>query len=213
MKNKILILSVIIISIFILYILSSSKNIIKKQEKFYNDIPITTNNAINITNNVITIPNDVATSYSITTQLANLLNISSRRITNLAFSKEIINGQINIFFNILEYNFLEKHTGEIDLATAQQMLQNLTAKKQIIININGNTVLVNYITDPIGLNTATSESLAYSPNAKYFNNTKLLDIANYAKQVYDTIPNDDDTMTKFLSLGIDSDSMKVIIKN
>lgn len=203
MKNKIIIISIIFIAILILYILSSSKNILQKQEKFYNDI---------ISDNKITISNDAVTSYSITSQLANLLNISSRRITNLMFSKQIINQQINIFFNILEYNFLEKNTGEIDLKTAQKVLQNLTEKNQLIININGNLVLVNYVTDPTGLNNSTDGSLNYYPNSKYFNNTKLLDIADYAKQVYDTIP-EDDTMTKFLSLGIDSDSMKVIVKN
>ncbi len=196
MKNTYL-LVIVIVLLILLYILCLSKNIIKKQEKF-ND-------------SAIPISNDAGTSYSILTQIANLLNISSRRIDNLAFSKQIINGQINVFFNILEYNFLEKQIGEIDADTAKKTLENLVAKNQLIINIGNTTVIVSYVNDPTGLNASVIGSSVYTPNSKYFNNTKLLDIADYAHQVYDTVPKDE-TMTNFFTLGIDSDSLKLVVK-
>lgn len=202
MKNNTYLLIIVITSIVLLYILCVSKNIIKKQEKF---------NDNQNDSGKITIPNDAATSYSITSQIANLLSISSRRISNLAYSTEIINGQMSVYFTILEYNFLEKHTGEIDTNTAQQILQNLIAKNQFIMIINGTTVVVTVVNDPNGLKNSVIGSSAYTPNSRYFNNTKLLDIADYAHQVYDTIPKDE-SMTKYFTLGIDSDSLKLVVK-
>lgn len=202
MNKNTYLLVIVITSIIILYILCVSKNIIKKQEKF---------NDNQNDSNTIDVPNDATTGYSIALQIANLLTISTRRISNLAYSKKITNGQMNVYFNILEYNFLEKNIGEIDLATVQQTLQNLIARNQFVIYIGGIPVLLNVVNDPIGLNTSVIGSSAYTPNAKYFNNTKLLDIADYANQVYDTIPKDE-TMTNFFTLGIDSDSLKLVVK-
>ena len=77
--------------------------------------------------------------------------------------------------------------------------------------INGTTVVVTVVNDPNGLKNSVIGSSAYTPNSRYFNNTKLLDIADYAHQVYDTIPKDE-SMTKYFTLGIDSDSLKLVVK-
>lgn len=186
----------IVILCLALYILCSTDKFIIK-DKFDNT-------------NIINLDNDASTSYSISSQIANLLGISNRRISNLAYGKQIINGELNVFFKILDYNFLEKHTGEIDATTAEDNLKKLLAIHQLIVNINNKTILLNLVNDSSGLNKTNTDNLEYSIDSKYFNNDKLLDITNYIHQVYDTVPKDE-SMTNFFTLGIDKDNLEVKI--
>jgi hypothetical protein len=157
-------------------------------------------------------------STQLTTGIATLLGVSLRRITNVDYSGDISTQSLAVSFTVLDPNLLESGNGELAAASIANNANNLFTQGNFIIPINGVNVRltkanqasnvndannannvndVNDVSTIIGLGSTTMEP------STYFNNKGLLDTANYAIQVYDTVPVDS-AATRFFTLQPDS---------
>lgn len=223
---KLLLLIVIIfITISIFNIIISRNNVIKKYipEKFdiidsstnnTQSLPSTTQYIMPTVQNTISISKNSSTELNIITQIASLLNITNRRIQNLTYASSIINGQLDVSFDIAEPNFIESHTSSISTTDAIQTLNALIATHKFLITINGSQALVNKTSIPqvnrgdINISDMQNNANSTTPTnleelSRYFNNNSLLTVADYAKNIYDTVPNDS-SVSRFYKLSIDT---------
>ena len=150
-----------------------------KIENFDNSIPTTTAN--------------IAISSQLTTAIANMIGVSPRRISNLSYTGDISKHQLNVSFTILEANLTELSNNEMKEVDATNFSNGLFKSENFIININNQSILLNQNQTN---NTSTT-------TANYFNNTSLIAIANYAKNKYISVPNND-SLTNFYKLDIDN---------
>ena len=134
----------------------------------------------------------VPISTQLTTEIARVLGISIRRITNIKFAGDIMTGKLQSSFSILDANYSETLNNEQSATDAGVMANNLITTNMFIVNINGFSVkLSNMIPTPT------------IPN-DFFNNKGLLDIATYAKNKYNVVPIDA-SLTNFYTLNITPD--------
>ena len=159
---------------------------------------------------IITIPQTTTPAALISTQLttgiATVLGVSVRRITNLNYSGDISTQTLAISFTVLDPNLIETSKNELPAVAAANNANALFTQGNFIVPINGINVRLTKInqnsngsngSNGIGNSTPTTDP------ASYFNNKGLLDSANYARQVYDTVPIDS-AATRFFTLQPDS---------
>jgi len=135
-------------------------------------------------------------STQLTSQLADKLGISIRRIQSLDFTGDLANHTLAVTFTILEPNIIETSKGEPNAASAANIANTLFTSNQFTVDINGDTITLTKI------NTDTNTSTASKELSDFFNNKALLDSAAYARKVYDAVPMDE-SATKFFILKPD----------
>jgi uncharacterized membrane protein len=133
-------------------------------------------------------------SIQLTDQISLKLNISIRRIQNLAFSGNLSNQSLNVSFTILEPNLIETANGEPNAQTAASTANNMFNRNNFIVKINNVNVRLN--------RTNEQENTSINDMSSYFNNTGLLDIMDYSQQKYIQVPNDL-SLTRFYNLTLD----------
>lgn len=161
--------------------------------------PQTTAPQINISNALI--------STQLTIGIASILGVSVRRITNLDYSGDINKQSLAVSFSILDPNLIEASKNELSAVKVANNANDLFSKGNFIIPINGINVKLTKINqnsnyDNINSNSNNSDMQEIN-YANYFNNKGLLDTANYAKQIYDTVPVDS-AATRFFTLQPDN---------
>jgi len=143
---------------------------------------------------ITTIPNiktDMPISNQIISEVSRVLNISQRRITNLIYKGDISEGRLNVIFIILDPNPTEVGKKEKNAKDSAILANTLTKSGTFKIFINGISITL------YKLNKSNKDINVF------FDNTSLLDIADYSKNKYISIPNDD-SLTKFYKLNIDN---------
>jgi len=145
-------------------------------------------------------------STELTTGIAKVLSVSVRRITNLNYIGDIGTQSLAVSFTVLDPNLIETSKKELPAVNAANNANALFTQGTFIVPINGVNIRLTKINqtnngsntgDDIGNNTSTIDP------AVYFNNKGLLDTANYARQVYDTVPVDS-AATRYFVLQPDS---------
>lgn len=170
-----------------------------------------------------TTPTPTGTPYStqLTMQIANKLGISVRRISNLTYTGDIGKRDISVSFTILDANLIESATREPDTATTATLANKLFQDNTFNVIINGLSIPLKKKNTTASDSSSSSSSSSGSSSrsggsvskpgmvgmdsakADFFNNKGLLDTAKYAKQVYDTVPVDENA-TRFFTLKPDS---------
>jgi hypothetical protein len=143
-----------------------------KNESFYNEPTI----------------NNSQISDQLTNEIAKVLKISKNRINNFNYNGDMSTGQLNVSFVIKEPNTLSNEQSSKNTAILSNELMN---KGQFKVTINGILVTLSKI-----------PSTNRSGGSNYFDNTGLLTISNYAKNKYNSAPNDE-SLTKFYTLEYD----------
>jgi len=128
-------------------------------------------------------------SDQLTNEIGRILNISKNRISNLIYNGDITTGKLNVSFIIQDPNTLSNEQTSKNCAI---LSNNLMSNGQFIVTLNGLPVVLSKIP-----NTSTSGG------NNYFDNIGLLTISNYAKNKYNSAPNDE-SLTKFFTLGFDN---------
>ena len=134
---------------------------------------------------------DIPISTQLTSEIARVLNISKRRITNLLFEGDVSSGVLQAIFIILEPNSNELGKQEKPAKDYAIIAATLFNNGQFKVFING---------IPIKL---TKLKIAKESVNNFFDNTGLLDISKYSINKYNSVPNDD-SLTKFYKLDIDT---------
>lgn len=138
----------------------------------------------------------------ISTQLINeisrILQISSRRITNLIYNGDYTNQQLNVSFTILEPNINEASKNEKNANDSAMIANNLITKNAFNVTIDGINVSLFKINK-----TTKSKINNIVAIDTYFDNHGLNEISTYAKNKFTSSPNDA-SLTKFFKLDIDS---------
>lgn len=138
-----------------------------------------------------TIKPDIPISNQIISEASRVLGISQRRITNLIYKGDISAGRLNVIFIILEPNPIELAKNEKNAKDAAILANTLTKSGTFKVFINGFSITL------YKLNKSNKDINVF------FDNTSLLDIADYSINKYISIPNDD-SLTKFYKLNIDN---------
>lgn len=152
-------------------------------------------------------PSSIPYSTQLTMQIANKLGVSLRRISNLNYTGDINKRDISVSFTILDANLLESANKEQDTATVASIANKLFQDNTFTVMINGLSIPLKKINSSI-----TSASNSSNAHLDFFNNKGLLDTVKYAKQVYDTIPLDENA-TRFFTLKPDSNFNLVPVLN
>ena len=132
-------------------------------------------------------------SIQLTIEIARVLHISPRRITNLKFTGDISKRQLNVSFTILEANLTELSNNEMKTVDVINLSDGLFNAGNFIIIINNKSILLNKIQPTV---TPTN-------TINYFDNKALITIANYATNKYISVPNNA-SLTNFYKLDIDN---------
>lgn len=133
-------------------------------------------------------------STQLTSEISRILSISPRRVINLTFTGDIANLQLSVSFNILEPNIIEFSNKEKNATDTAALANSLFASSKFLVIINNNTIILNKINDTVDNPSATNNP---------FDNTGLLDLANYSKNKYTSAPTDA-SLTNFFKLDIDN---------
>jgi len=191
----------------------------KINESFDNpdDSTITTTIPVTTTTPQTTIPAELI-STQLTTGIASSLGVAVRRITNLNYTGDISTQTISVSFTVLDPNLIETSKNELAAVAAANYANALFTQGNFIVPINKiNVRLTKMNENSTGSNASNMSNASNVSNrsntkgtsipimdpASYFNNKGLLDTANYAKQVYDTVPVDS-AATRFFTLQPDS---------
>ena len=169
-------------------------------------------------------------STQLTTGIASLLGVSVRRITNLNYFGDLSTQTLAVSFTVLDPNLIESSKNEMTAVYVANNANALFNQGNFVVPINGVNMRLtkmnqsntqanqtNNNTKTLNLNPTMNTEYMSSANkinevgtstptldpASYFNNKGLLDTANYARQVYDTVPVDS-AATKFFTLQPDS---------
>jgi hypothetical protein len=143
-------------------------------------------------------------STQLTTGIASSLGVSVRRITNLNYSGDISTQTLAVSFTVLDPNLIETSKNELAAVAAANYANALFTQGNFIVPINKINVRLTKMNQTS--NVSNVSNMIGTPTmdpASYFNNKGLLDTANYAKQVYDTVPVDS-AATRFFTLQPDS---------
>jgi hypothetical protein len=149
-----------------------------------------------------TIPAELI-STQLTTGIASSLGVSVRRITNLNYTGDIGTQTLAVSFTVLDPNLIETSKNELAAVAAANYANALFTQGNFIVPINKINVRLTKINENKNENNTIATSIPIMDSASYFNNKGLLDTANYAKQVYDTVPVDS-AATRFFTLQPDS---------
>jgi hypothetical protein len=176
----------------------------KINESFDNpdDSTITTTIPVTTTTPQTTIPAELI-STQLTTGIASSLGVSVRRITNLNYTGDIGTQTLAVSFTVLDPNLIETSKNELAAVAAANYANALFTQGNFIVPINKINVRLTKINENKNENNTIATSIPIMDSASYFNNKGLLDTANYAKQVYDTVPVDS-AATRFFTLQPDS---------
>lgn len=176
----------------------------KINESFDNpdDSTITTTIPVTTTTPQTTIPAELI-STQLTTGIASSLGVSVRRITNLNYTGDISTQTISVSFTVLDPNLIETSKNELAAVAAANYANALFTQGNFIVPINKINVRLTKMNENKNENNTIGSSIPIMDPASYFNNKGLLDTANYAKQVYDTVPVDS-AATRFFTLQPDS---------
>lgn len=136
-------------------------------------------------------------STQLTTEIANKLGVSVRRIQGVTFSGDIANLTLSVGFTILEPNLIESANKEPNATNAAITARSLFVNNQFYVPVNGVNIRLSRIN-----NTDTGSAPKLNPE-DFFNNKGLLDSADYAKQVYNAVPVDS-AATRFFTLQPDA---------
>jgi hypothetical protein len=172
------------------------------------DSTITTTMPVTTTAPQTTIPAELI-STQLTTGIASSLGVSVRRITNLNYTGDIGTQTLAVSFTVLDPNLIETSKNELAATAAANYANVLFAQGNFIVPINKINVRLTKLNQNSNVSNASNGSTAIGTSipimdpASYFNNKGLLDTANYAKQVYDTVPVDS-AATRFFTLQPDS---------
>lgn len=145
-------------------------------------------------------------STQLTTGIATMLGVSVRRITNLNYSGDISTQTLAVSFTVLDPNLIEASKNELPAVAAANNANTLFTQSNFIVSINGINVRLTKMNQNSNENNESNGIGNSTPTidpSTYFNNKGLLDSANYARQVYDTVPVDS-AATKFFTLQPDS---------
>jgi hypothetical protein len=167
-----------------------------------NDSTITTTIPMTTTTPQTTIPAELI-STQLTTGIAAVLGVSVRRITNLNYTGDIGTQTLAVSFTVLDPNLIETSKNELAAVAAANYANALFTQGNFIVPINKINVRLTKINENRNENNTIGTSIPILDPASYFNNKGLLDTANYAKQVYDTVPVDS-AATRFFTLQPDS---------
>ena len=127
----------------------------------------------------------------LTREIARVLGISQRRITNLIYAGDPTSN-LKVSFTILERNLIESANDEIKTDDAITLYINLFSTNTFFVNINGN-----YIS--LSRNTATMPT----NKGMYFDNIGLKTISKHANEIYMSPVPTDAVLVNFYKLGID----------
>ena len=176
----------------------------KINESFDNpdDSTITTTIPVTTTTPQTTIPAELI-STQLTTGIASALGVSVRRITNLNYTGDIGTQTLAVSFTVLDPNLIETSKNELAAVAAANYANALFTQGNFIVPINKINVRLTKMNENKNENNTIATSIPIMDSASYFNNKGLLDTANYAKQVYDTVPVDS-AATRFFTLQPDS---------
>ena len=145
-------------------------------------------------------------STQLTTGIATILGVSVRRITNLNYSGDISTQTLAVSFTVLDPNLIEASKNELPAVAAANNANTMFTQSNFIVSINGINVRLTKINQNSNENNESNGIGNSTPTidpSTYFNNKGLLDSANYARQVYDTVPIDS-AATRFFTLQPDS---------
>ena len=133
---------------------------------------------------------DIPISTQLTSEIARVLNISKRRVTNVLFEGDVSSGVLQATFIILEPNSNELAKQEKPSKDYAIMAATLFKNGQFKVFINGIPIKLNKL------------KIAKDNINNFFDNTGLIDISKYTRDKYISVPNDD-SLTKFYKLDID----------
>ena len=139
-------------------------------------------------------------SEQLTKEIAVKLGISVRRIKNITYTGDMNQNRLNVSFTIIDPNIIEINNGEPNTLTAASNANELFYQNLFTVNINGNNIMLYKINQT---SRDSNENISSKSLEKYFNNTGLLDISDYADQKYKIVSNDS-SMTRFYKLELDS---------
>jgi hypothetical protein len=139
-------------------------------------------------------------SEQLTKEIAVKLGISVRRIKNITYTGDMNQNRLNVSFTIIDPNIIEINNGEPNTLTASNNANELFYQNRFTVNINGNNIMLYKINQT---SRDSNENISSKSLEKYFNNTGLLDISDYADQKYKIVSNDS-SMTRFYKLELDS---------
>jgi len=139
-------------------------------------------------------------SEQLTKEIAVKLGISVRRIKNITYTGDMNQNRLNVSFTIIDPNIIEINNGEPNTLTAASNANELFYQNLFTVNINGNNIMLYKINQT---SRDSNENISSKSLEKYFNNTGLLDILDYADQKYKIVSNDS-SMTRFYKLELDS---------
>jgi len=179
----------------------------KINESFDSPDDITYNTTVPVTTSSpqTTIPAELI-STQLTTGIATMLGVSVRRITNVNYSGDIGTQSLVVSFTVLDPNLIEASKKEIAAVDAANNANTLFTQGKFIVPINGVNIRLTKANQSSNLISFSNTLGATNPTldpATYFNNKGLLDTADYAQQVYDTVPVDS-AATRFFTLQPDS---------
>lgn len=137
-----------------------------------------------------TLKPDAPINNQLLSEIARVLRVSKRRITSLIFEGDISSGSLQVMFKILDPNAAEITNNEAISKDAAMLANTLTLNNNFKVFINGIAVILSK------LNKSKKNINAF------FDNTNLLDISDYSKSKYISVPNDE-SLTKFYKLDID----------
>ena len=130
-------------------------------------------------------------SSQLTSEIARVLKVSNRRITNIQYTGDFTSGTLNVLFVILEPNSTETGKKEANATDTSTLANQLVTSGNFKVFINGKSVKLLKMPVPV------------VDNSSYFNNTSLKEISKYANSKYISVPNDP-SLTNFYKLGFDS---------
>jgi hypothetical protein len=131
-------------------------------------------------------------SSQLNSEIARVLKVSVRRITEIKYDGDISSGSLNVLFYILEPNSKEIEKNEASAIDTAILAQQLVSTGAFKVFINGLSTILYKIPVP-----------TINNNNSYFNNTGLKEISEYANSKYTSVPNDA-SLTNFYKLGFDS---------
>ena len=134
---------------------------------------------------------DILISTQLTSEIARILSISSRRIINVNYTGDISSGSLMVAFIILEPNESETKNQEPSASDTAKLAHQMTTSGTFKVFINGLSILLYKLPKP----TTNSNS--------FFDNSGLKDISKYSNSKYVSVPNDA-SLTNFYKLGFDS---------
>lgn len=135
-------------------------------------------------------------STQIQNQIALLIGIAPSRILNLTYTGDISKNQLVVLFDVLEASTIDKINNQLTKQEALDKATQLFDTNNFIISINGSNITLNKDRN-------FNKTIGNTNKSTYFDNKGLLDVANYARSIYKTIPENTD-LTKYYKLTINS---------